>query len=803
MKLCGPGYFFGRIGCQPKGSKVLMADGEWKNIEKIEVGDEILSPQKNGEYIFGKIVKTYKWKSKKNYDVFQLNRQKLKLYSCSSNHEIPVWHNFERRKTWEIKEITAENLSNQTKSKKGSQDIAFSCPPIKEFRDRINCMIEPYSLGIFLGDGMFTESKQGKYTRRMVNITTMDFEVIEEISKYYSIINIYQQKNNKSKTFSFSVKSDFAKYLSLYGLNGKKSGEKFIPREALLSSINYRKKLLAGLIDSDGYLSRENSYSITTKSEKLAEDILFLIYSLGGRGRISKEKKSIKKLNFTGEYFRVSFFIHKMELPIKVKRRIKPKKSCYIDSNRIAIEVKPSQDNIYVYGFTVDTPSHYYITDNFMVTKNSGKTWKMIAMAQVYHSKLNYKIFDIYGGRYCEEGYWCFPSDEKKLWWEFRNEVGVMKSEGPKEYNVNLLFPCFAMKLPKEIPEHLPRIKSQIFTIPFKTITEEDISVVIGELSKNSVYFWNKIRKDLPKNATAGDIDNYVDKHLPKFKKLAIYRNFLKPALDNYLISGDDCPLALDLIKEAKEQERISILCHLYMPNMVWQMFIMNYITRRILFDLIPKEKIPKDNIAIFREAGDFMKIIDKDKDTAEQVQTFRNKLNKLVRYSRRGLIPFMDTQSPSDTKGLIEGQEDLLCINEISIIDIGDILEKLKKEKRISATIKNRLSTLNQKELIIVERKQKAVLLKRFMPPRCMCYKGKSFLKIWKERINDWKKTRIDIKIVEEEFYNAKEKQRIKNNEEMILEESLKSKPKTKPKPTKKEIEEVLEKLEEEPLII
>lgn len=390
----------GQTGCSPKGTKVMLSNGEWKNIEDIKIGENILSPQKDGTYKFGKVIKTFKWKSKENYDVFQLNKKKEKLYSCSSNHEIPVWHNYYKTKRWELKNITSKEMAQQKKYAKGHQDISFSCFPIPLFEGRKNCEIEPYTLGVFLGDGMFRDEikyvPNKKYNkmkrsdkkeiymkkRQDVNITTMTFEIMEEVSKHYSIMSVFQKKKNKAKTYYFSINSKFPQLLMKYNLNGKKSGDKFIPKQALFSDIEYRKKLLAGLIDTDGSLSKNISYSITTKSKQLAEDVLFLVYSLGGRGSITKTNKAIKRLGFVGEYYRVSFFILNQTLPIKIKYKIKQNKSCYINSNRIAIEVNPSKEKeYYVYGFTVDTPSHYYITNNFMITKNSGKSWGMLSLA--------------------------------------------------------------------------------------------------------------------------------------------------------------------------------------------------------------------------------------------------------------------------------------------------------------------------------------------------------------------------------------------------------------------------------------
>ena len=70
----------------------------------------------------------------------------------------------------------------------------------------------------------------------------------------------------------------------------------------------------------------------------------------------------------------------------------------------------------------------------------SGKTFKSMAVLQFYFEH-GYKVWDLYGGKRKEGSFWCIPSDEKKLWFEFEKEVGKMKEPGPKEYNVNLYIP--------------------------------------------------------------------------------------------------------------------------------------------------------------------------------------------------------------------------------------------------------------------------------------------------------------------------------------------------------------------------
>jgi hypothetical protein len=388
----------GGEGCQPAGSKVMLADGSWKNIEDIKIGDMVLSPQHDGTYKFSNVVKLYKWFSKETYNVHQLHKKHKKLYSCSYNHEFPI--NIKKnRKTWEVKNYKASDFYIK-KNRFTHNTTSLTMFPVSSFFNRNNCEIEPYTLGVWLGDGHFSSKrrldknyKNSKYKNhhlrcvnkgfricRSVGITSNNPEIIGEISKFYDIMNIYQKLNTTAKTYTFSMSGILSRQLIKYGLEGKNSGTKFIPKEALYSDISYRKRLLAGMIDTDGYLSRGVSYSICTKSEQMANDIEFLVYSLGGRCSIRKIRKGIKSIGFIGEYFNISFYLGNVEIPLKVKRKIRNRKFFYLSASRTSIKLEKDIGKE-VYGITVSSPSHWYITDNFMITKNTGKSAFAIEMA--------------------------------------------------------------------------------------------------------------------------------------------------------------------------------------------------------------------------------------------------------------------------------------------------------------------------------------------------------------------------------------------------------------------------------------
>jgi len=369
-----------RIGKScPKGTKVLMANGEWKNIEDVKEGDLVISPDvKTGKHSTAKVIKTHSRLSEV-YDVCNKNTNEV-LYSCADNHDIPVEYietirvpghrgkgekrqfTFKRIYTkMEAKDIASKSLSWL----RNNSLVTYQGFLINQFDNITNATIEPYSLGVYLGDGSISGGNSMK-------ITCSSEEVMFEVSKHYPIMSIGKERSYKCKGYNFSINSGFFKELIKYKLEDKKAGTKFIPEECKKSDSNYRLRLLAGLIDTDGYINKQGIITYTTKSLALAKDIQEICRSLGGNTNIKQITKTIKKINFSGTYYNVQINLGVLNNSIPLKRpfKIERVKKNEQERNKIGIVVKKGKSQM-VYGFELDSESHLYITDNFCVTHNS------------------------------------------------------------------------------------------------------------------------------------------------------------------------------------------------------------------------------------------------------------------------------------------------------------------------------------------------------------------------------------------------------------------------------------------------
>ena len=167
------------------------------------------------------------------------------------------------------------------------------CEPLIEYPKQ-ELLIYPYILGLWLGDG----------NSRNIGLTSIDIPIINYWMNYaenngnkITINNIKERtteiKNKETiQTCTYSIVAEvrgqandiLKKFQDLKLINNK-----HIPKIYLENSIENRLKVLAGLLDTDGYLE-STKYEITQKSTILSENIITLAKSLGffANSRIKK-----------------------------------------------------------------------------------------------------------------------------------------------------------------------------------------------------------------------------------------------------------------------------------------------------------------------------------------------------------------------------------------------------------------------------------------------------------------------------------------------------------------------------------
>ena len=191
-----------------------------------------------------------------------------------------------------------------------------------------NVPIDPYILGLWLGDGWSDR----------VSLTNIDKNCIVAWENFAKLNNLFVNKCNKIKRTTKSKEHETDIIYSYHIVDSLKKTNhnsanklfrslnllknKHIPEIYLKNSVEIRKQLLAGLIDTDGHLCR-NVYDIVQKNEKLSNNIFTLAQSLGFNTKIKKVNKTCCNNDKTNIYFKVNIGVnqHSPNIPVKCERK--------------------------------------------------------------------------------------------------------------------------------------------------------------------------------------------------------------------------------------------------------------------------------------------------------------------------------------------------------------------------------------------------------------------------------------------------------------------------------------------------
>lgn len=334
--------------CHTKGTKIRMYNGNIKKVEDIKEGDFIMGDDSTPR----KVLSLYRGEDKLFKVIPKSNG--FDSFGCNSNHILSL----RKSKTNEVVNVSVRDYikwSNWKKSLFNLYRVAIEY----EYKKPI---LDSYFLGLWLGDG----------SSHNASIETMDCEISDYIYEYANDLelNVSTYGENDSRSNGYKITNGERGYSDDNFVINKLNemnllNNKHIPDLYMFNSIKERKKLLAGLIDSDGYMYNK-CYEISTKWSKLATQIKYLCQSLGYRTWI-KEKVINDKI-----YYIVKINGDLSDLPILLKRKQSDKRKQIKNVCHSGFELEEIGEGEY-YGFSVDKNNLYCLHD-YVVTHNSYDT---------------------------------------------------------------------------------------------------------------------------------------------------------------------------------------------------------------------------------------------------------------------------------------------------------------------------------------------------------------------------------------------------------------------------------------------
>ena len=227
-----------------------------------------------------------------------------------------------------------------------------NCKPV-QFQEQ-DFILDPYTLGLLLGDGAMATKTDGQFSVRLVGHID-DWVTYEKLIPYPLGKEQVDKRNTNVITRTLLGMKNV---IASLGINTH-GDRKEIPYGYFFGSVSQRLALLQGLMDTDGTVSPSGKTTYSSNSLKLIEGIVSLVRSLGGtatfRKATSKSWQAHLKLN-----------LNMFRLDRKLRRqKIHKHMMVSVQSiNRIGDE--PSQC------IAVDNDDHQFIADDFVRTHNTG-----------------------------------------------------------------------------------------------------------------------------------------------------------------------------------------------------------------------------------------------------------------------------------------------------------------------------------------------------------------------------------------------------------------------------------------------
>lgn len=392
--------------CLAKDTLVRMFDGTLKKVQDIQVGDKL----RGTDLIPRKVLTLGKGIEK----MYKIHQKCGNSYTVNESHILSLFYRDKYTSKYSIKDISVKDFIQLNKTQKR---FYFGWIPRYVNYAEKKYEISPYMVGLYIGDGSrckpcitniddeiinFLQNFDETYRVRRENITycfttkgvlvfkhnitgeELRFESWKSANEYFGTnMNWGQRVTFKDYSVLSQFPNNLAKLAKLF------TDEKFIPSEYLIGSYEQRLALLAGIIDTDGYYEKQKGfYEVTTKYEKLMQNIFELSRSLG-----FKIHRSIKIVNGT-TYYRMIINPGNTLIPCLIKRKQNSETLLKTPVNFDRIEIEPLGEDEY-YGFEIDGDKRFLLAD-YTVTHNTAYVDKLCVINPYMYSPSIKKKFIYY-----------------------------------------------------------------------------------------------------------------------------------------------------------------------------------------------------------------------------------------------------------------------------------------------------------------------------------------------------------------------------------------------------------------------
>jgi phosphate starvation-inducible PhoH-like protein len=365
---------FMRGRAQPLSSGVLTPDG-FRPIGSLRVGDLVIGSNGRPTPVLGVYPQGRK-------QVFRIRTQDGASTLCCAEHLWRVFTPEDRSRGTGGRVLETRDMIGRLRSAhRHRYELPLLSDPA-EFEPH-DVPMDPYALGLLLGDGCLTGSTTPSFT-------TSDPELVVALESVLTGIVLqpkgeydYVLRREHGRRGGVIVENPVTGVLRQLDLAGTRSNTRFVPRAYLHNSSSVRVALLQGLLDTDGepvtQAGRSCRIQYTTSSERLRDDVSYLVRSLGGVAYGHRREAEGRVSGFAhGRHIehRHDAYVMDIRLPLAVEPfRLMRKRNLYREHGGgrpmrfiEAIEPAGEEETLCI---QVAAEDSLYVTDDFLITHNT------------------------------------------------------------------------------------------------------------------------------------------------------------------------------------------------------------------------------------------------------------------------------------------------------------------------------------------------------------------------------------------------------------------------------------------------
>jgi phosphate starvation-inducible PhoH-like protein len=268
-------YMRGRA--QPVFTKVLTPDG-FRPIGDLVVGDLVVGSNGEPTPVLGTFPQGEK-------DIYRIAAQDGASALCCGDHLWTVRTASDRRrgKSWRVLE-TKEMIGNLRAAHARRYELPLLSAPVCHPEREVP--MDPYALGLLLGDGCLTGSTTPAFATRDPELAVALDTALPGVAVRQKAGVDYTPDRVRAPGDLVTLENPVTGALRALNLLGTRSHSKFIPDVYLHNTAEIRLAVLQGLLDTDGgpvtQLGRTCRVQYSTTSSLLRRDVVRLVRSLGG-----------------------------------------------------------------------------------------------------------------------------------------------------------------------------------------------------------------------------------------------------------------------------------------------------------------------------------------------------------------------------------------------------------------------------------------------------------------------------------------------------------------------------------------